>query len=98
MATGSARPTCTAEAAKHAALHLGQRVESMPRLLVDATNAYVYGDGGTPIEQVALTSGDGSYLAADCLGSVRGVVSASGSLSACDGVLRMGQPADLSTD
>jgi hypothetical protein len=55
---------------------------SEPRLLVDGTNAYIYALGDIPLEQVALSSGTVSYLLTDRLGSVRGIVSAAGSLSA----------------
>jgi RHS repeat-associated protein len=49
---------------------------------MDSTNAYIYGPGSTPIEQVNLSTGTITYLAADPLGSVRGIVSSSGSLVA----------------
>jgi RHS repeat-associated protein len=55
---------------------------SVPNLLMDSTNAYIYGPSGTPVEQVNLSSGTPNYLVADALGSVRGIVSASGSLTA----------------
>ena len=51
-----------------------------PQLLMDSTNAYVYGSGGTPLEQINLTTGTVQYLVGDALGSVRGVVNASGGL------------------
>jgi RHS repeat-associated protein len=54
---------------------------SVPLLLMDGTNAYLYGIGTAPIEQVSLSSGTVSYLVTDALGSVRGVVS-SGTLTA----------------
>lgn len=56
--------------------------EFVPRLLMDSTNAYVYGPSGTPFEQVNLSTGVVSYLVPDALGSVRGVVSSTGSLAA----------------
>jgi RHS repeat-associated protein len=55
---------------------------SLPRLLIDSTNAYIYGHGNTPLEQVNLTSGTITYLVSDLLGSVRGVVNTSGTLTA----------------
>jgi len=55
---------------------------SVPQLLRDSHNAYIYGSGGTPLEQVSLSSGAITYLVSDALGSVRGIVSSSGALSA----------------
>jgi RHS repeat-associated protein len=63
-----------------------------PELLMDGTNAYLYGNGTTPIEQVNLSSGAVSYLVSDALGSVRGVVSQSGSLSASTSYDAWGNP------
>jgi RHS repeat-associated protein len=54
---------------------------SIPQLLMDSTNAYLYGPGSTPIEQVNLSSGTIKYLVSDALGSVRGIVNSSGSLT-----------------
>jgi RHS repeat-associated protein len=54
---------------------------SVPVVLEDSTYAYIYGPSGTPFEQVTMSSGTVKYLDADALGSVRGVVSSSGSLS-----------------
>jgi RHS repeat-associated protein len=53
-----------------------------PHLLLDSTNAYIYDSGNTPVEQFDLNSGVAHYLATDALGSVRGVVDATGSLVA----------------
>jgi RHS repeat-associated protein len=55
---------------------------SVPDLLMDSTNAYIFAGSGTPAEQVNLSSGTIEYLAADSLGSVRGVVTSSGSKAA----------------
>ncbi len=65
---------------------------SVPRALMDSTNAYLYGSSGTPFEQVNLSSGAITYLVADALGSVRGVVSATGSLSASTSYDAWGNP------
>jgi RHS repeat-associated protein len=60
-------------------------ISTVPNLLMDSTNAYIFADGGTPIEQVSLAAGAIDYLVADSLGSVRGVVASSGSLvGACN--------------
>jgi RHS repeat-associated protein len=55
---------------------------SMPELLMDGTNAYIYAGGGAPAEQVDLSTGAITYLVTDALGSVRGVVDSSGDLDA----------------
>jgi RHS repeat-associated protein len=65
---------------------------SLPRLLMDSTNAYIYGDGNTPIEQVNLSSGTAQYLVSDALGSVRGIVSSGGSLTASTSYDAWGNP------
>ena len=54
---------------------------SLPRLLMDSTNAYVYGPGNAPIEQVNLATGTITYLMSDLLGSVRGTIDSSGTLT-----------------
>jgi RHS repeat-associated protein len=56
---------------------------SVPELLMDSNNAYIYAGGGSPVEQVALSDGTINYLASDLLGSIRGVVNgSSGALTA----------------
>jgi RHS repeat-associated protein len=55
---------------------------STPKLLVDSNAAYVFAGNGTPAEQVDLATGAVDYLVADSLGSVRGVATATGTLSA----------------
>jgi RHS repeat-associated protein len=64
----------------------------VPQLLMDSDNAYVYGPGHTPIEQVDLSTGEVSYLVADVLGSVRGIVGASGDLIASTSYDAWGNP------
>ena len=54
---------------------------SLPQVLMDGTNAYVYASGVAPTEQVNLATGAITYLVTDSLGSVRGLVSSSGSLT-----------------
>jgi RHS repeat-associated protein len=54
---------------------------AMPHLVMDSTNAYIYGPANAPVEQVSLTSGGITYLVPDRLGSVRGAVNESGSLT-----------------
>jgi RHS repeat-associated protein len=65
---------------------------TIPDLLMDGTNAYIYGSAGTPIEQVNFSSGTASYLVADALGSARGVVSETGSLTASTNYDAWGNP------
>ena len=65
---------------------------SVPRTLMDSTNAYIYGPSGTPFEQVNLSTGAITYLVGDALGSVRGVVSSTGSLSASTSYDAWGNP------
>jgi RHS repeat-associated protein len=62
------------------------------RLLMDSANAYVYAGGGTPAEQVSLSAGTVSYLSTDTLGSVRGIVGPSGSLTASTSYDAWGTP------
>jgi hypothetical protein len=50
-------------------------------MITDSTNAYIYGDGAAPVEQVNLSTGAITYLVSDSLGSVRGVVNGSGGLT-----------------
>jgi RHS repeat-associated protein len=56
-------------------------VGSVPLLLMDSANAYIYGGSTAPVEQVNLDTGTVTYLAADSLGSVRGTVSSAGALT-----------------
>ena len=65
------------------------------RLLMDSNNAYLYGPSGNPFEQVNLSTGTIMYLIADALDSVRGVVSASGALSASTSYDAWGNPETL---
>jgi RHS repeat-associated protein len=65
---------------------------SVPEFLMNSTSAYVYGPGGTPFEQVLLSSGTIRYLVGDALGSVRGVVSSAGSLLATTAYDAWGNP------
>jgi RHS repeat-associated protein len=63
-----------------------------PRLLMDSSNAYIYTGGTAPAEQVSLSGGTVSYLTADSLGSVRGIVSSSGPLTASTSYDAWGNP------
>jgi RHS repeat-associated protein len=66
---------------------------SLPRLLMDADNAYIYGPGTTPIQQVDIATGATSYLVADTLGSVRSIVTgSSGAVVASTGYDAWGNP------
>jgi RHS repeat-associated protein len=53
------------------------RSRELPLILSDGSNNYVYGPGGTPIEQISAV-GAATYLHVDQLGSVRLLTNASG--------------------
>ena len=57
-------------------------VSTLPQITMDSSNAYIYTFGTAPVEQVSLATGAVTYLVTDALGSVRGVVNSSGSLTA----------------
>ena len=59
---------------------------------MDGAFAYIYAGGSAPLEQVNLSSGTVSYLISDALGSVRGVVSSFGSLTATTSYDAWGNP------
>jgi RHS repeat-associated protein len=67
-------------------------ITSVPELLMDSTNAYIYGPSGTPFEQISLSGGTIHYVDCDALGSVRGVVSSGGSLTASTSYDAWGNP------
>jgi RHS repeat-associated protein len=54
---------------------------SLPLLLSDGANSYIYGPDGTPIEQIS-SGGTPTYLLADQLGSTRALTNSSGSVTA----------------
>ncbi len=64
-----------------------------PQLLMDSSNAYIYTGGITPAEQVSLSAGAITYLLADSLGSVRGTVNNSGTLTGTTSYDAFGNPA-----
>jgi RHS repeat-associated protein len=64
----------------------------VPRLLMDATSAYIYSTRNTPAEQVNLTTGAITYLVADGLDSVRGTVGTSGTLTGSTSYDAWGNP------
>jgi RHS repeat-associated protein len=63
-----------------------------PKIIMDSGNAYVYDGYAIPVEQVSLSSGAVTYLLADSLGSVRGVVNSTGSLTASTSYDAWGNP------
>jgi RHS repeat-associated protein len=65
---------------------------AIPELLMDSTDAYVNIPGGDVTEQVNLSTGTPVYLLADAIGSIRGVVSASGALTASTSYDAWGNP------
>jgi RHS repeat-associated protein len=68
-------------------------VPQVPQLIMDSTNAYIYGSGYTPAEQVNLSTGALTYLVTDFLGSVRGIVNGSGALTGTTSYDAWGNPA-----
>ena len=54
---------------------------SVPELLEDGTNDYIYGPSLTPIEQINISSSTPSYLLTDDLGSVRLITDATGDVT-----------------
>jgi RHS repeat-associated protein len=65
---------------------------TLPQVIMDGTNAYIYADGLAPAEQVQLATGAVTYLVTDSLGSVRGAVSSSGSLTGTTSYDAWGNP------
>ncbi|HET8893357.1 MAG TPA: LamG-like jellyroll fold domain-containing protein [Gaiellaceae bacterium] len=65
---------------------------SIPQLLMDSSNAYIYGPDNAPLEQVNLSTGSIQYLVSDSLGSVRGIVSSGGALIASTAYDAWGKP------
>jgi RHS repeat-associated protein len=62
-------------------------------LLMDSANAYIYaGNQYTPAEQVNLSTGAITYLITDSLGSVRGTVNGSGTLTGTTSYDAWGNP------
>jgi RHS repeat-associated protein len=68
-------------------------VGQLPQLLMDSTNAYIYDGSLAPAEQVNLTTGTITYLLGDLLGSVRGTVNNSGTLTGATSYDAFGNPA-----
>jgi trimeric autotransporter adhesin len=67
-------------------------IPSVPQLLMDSTNAYIYTNGAAPAEQVNLSTGAVTYLVTDRLGSVRGTVNSVGALTATTSYGPWGSP------
>jgi RHS repeat-associated protein len=68
---------------------------AIPEMIMDSNNAYIYGDGVAPIEQVSLATGAITYLVTDSLGSVRGAVSSAGTLTGTASYDAWGNPETL---
>jgi RHS repeat-associated protein len=62
------------------------------KLLQDSANAYIYAGARTPAEQVDLSTGVVSYLLTDMLGSVRGIIASTGTLTATTAYDAWGNP------
>jgi RHS repeat-associated protein len=72
--------------------YLWDTTTTVPQLLTDTNNAYVYANSSTPLEQINLTTGTPTYLLADQLGSIRATISASGAISATTNYDAWGNP------
>jgi RHS repeat-associated protein len=77
-ATATITPAGSSAVTQH---YVWNPLASVPQLIMDSGGAYIYAGFTTPAEQVDLTSGTITYLNADSLGSVRGTVSATGTLT-----------------
>jgi RHS repeat-associated protein len=72
--------------------YVWNKLTAVPQLIMDGTSAYIYAFGNTPAEQVNLASGAITYLVADSLGSVRGTVSSTGTLTSATSYTTWGTP------
>ncbi len=64
----------------------------IPQLLMDSGSAYIYCGGLSPAEQVSLATGTVTYLVTDSLGSVRGTVNSTGTLTGTTSYDAWGNP------
>ena len=62
--------------------YLYNQTSSIPNIITDSTNAYIYNSSMVPFEQINLTTGITTYLITDATGSVRAVMSASAKIEA----------------
>lgn len=67
-------------------------VAPTPQLIMDSGNAYIYCGGFVPAEQVNLSSGAITYVVTDLLGSIRGAVNNSGTLTGTTNYDAWGNP------
>lgn len=67
--------------------------QQAPQLPMDSINAYIYAGDDAPAEQVNLVTGTVTYLLGDALGSVRGTISSSGTLTGATSYDAWGNPA-----
>lgn len=54
---------------------------SLPEIIADGTNYYIYGTGTGPVEQINQTTGAASYLLTDELGSTRAITGQNGNIT-----------------
>ncbi len=64
----------------------------IPEMIMDPSNAYIYGGGESLAEQVNLSTGAPSYMLTDSIGSLRGVVTSAGALAASTSYDAWGNP------
>jgi len=67
-------------------------VSLIPQEIMDSGNAYIYCGALAPAEQVNLSTGATTYLVTDSLGSVRGAVNSSGTLTGTTSYDAWGNP------
>jgi RHS repeat-associated protein len=72
--------------------YVWNRVSQVPELITDGADAYIYDGGLAPAEQVSLSSGTVTYLVNDSLGSVRGIVNSTGTLTGTTSYDAWGNP------
>jgi len=60
--------------------YLYNQISSIPSIITDSTNAYIYNNSTAPFEQVNRTTGTITYLITDATGSVRAVMSKDGQI------------------
>jgi RHS repeat-associated protein len=65
---------------------------AVPQLLMDSANAYIWTGTAAPPEQVKLNSGTITYLVSDDIGSIRGTVNNSGTLTGTTNYDAWGNP------
>lgn len=66
--------------------------DDVPQIIMDSGNAYIYVTGQARAEQVNLSTGAITYLVSDLIGSIRGTVNSSGSVTGTTSYDAWGNP------